>query len=215
MRSSVRAGRLSHTRAEVRRFSEVFPLLAERRNLWDAWREFRRNKGGRASVWAFEPKAAAEVVTLAEELHAETYRPEPYRLLFLHTPKRRLIAAASVRDRVVHHAVVRTLGPIFDPTLIEATYACLEGRGSHRARWCRPLSSEPSRSVVLMPHPPDQVGPRRRRGADLEAARVVPQVEIAIARRAQLRRAALGMASAGAAALLRVVDKDQDHVRRP
>lgn len=51
----------------------------------------------------------------------------------LHEPKRRLVAAAPVRDRVVHHAIYRVLAPLLDPGLIGTTWACLPGRGSHRA----------------------------------------------------------------------------------
>lgn len=134
----------------MRRFSEVFPWLADRRNLWGAWRDFRRNKGGRASVRAFEPDAAAEVVALADELAAGSYRPLPYRLLFLHEPKRRLIAAAHVRDRVVHHATVRVLAPIFDPTLITSTFACLEGRGTHCALLAMVAAMRRTRYLMLL-----------------------------------------------------------------
>lgn len=90
------------------------------------------------------------MAALAEALHAGTYRPEPYRLLFLHTPKRRLIAAAAVRDRLVHHAAVRVLAPIFDPSLIDATYACLDGRGCHRALLAMVAAMRRARFMMLL-----------------------------------------------------------------
>ena len=61
------------------------------------------------------------------------YRPAPYRLLTITEPKRRLIAAAPVRDRVVHHAVHRVLAPRLDSNLVPQTYACRTDRGAHRA----------------------------------------------------------------------------------
>ncbi len=38
-----------------------------------------------------------------------------------------------VRDRVVHHAIHRVLAPWLDRSLVDHTYACLPGRGAHRA----------------------------------------------------------------------------------
>ena len=63
----------------------------------------------------------------------ERYRPGPYRTMAIHEPKRRLIAASPVRDRIVHHAIYRVLSPLLDRSLIDTTFACLPDRGSHRA----------------------------------------------------------------------------------
>jgi hypothetical protein len=73
------------------------------------------------------------LVGLQRELASQRYRPRGYRLMLIQEPKRRLIAAAQVRDRVVHHALHRVLAPLLDPGLIATTFACLQGRGSHRA----------------------------------------------------------------------------------
>lgn len=117
----------------MRRVGDIFERLVARDNLWAAWLDFQRGKRGRPAVQRFAPDAAAELVDLRRELREGTYRPGPYRRLLLCEPKRRLIAAAPVRDRVVHHAVHRVLAPVLDRGLIDGTFACLPGRGSHRA----------------------------------------------------------------------------------
>src|SRR5690606_36174760 len=48
-------------------------------------------------------------------------------------PKSRTVAAAAFRDRVVHHAIVRVIEPLFERRLIEDTYACRRGKGTHAA----------------------------------------------------------------------------------
>ena len=53
-----------------------------------------------------------------------------------------MISAAPFRDRVVHHAVVRVIEPIFESRFIHHSYACRKGRGTHRAlrqfvQWAR------------------------------------------------------------------------------
>jgi RNA-directed DNA polymerase len=41
------------------------------------------------------------------------------------------VAAAPFRDRVVHHALVRVIEPLFEPKFIEDSYACRKGKGTH------------------------------------------------------------------------------------
>jgi len=42
-----------------------------------------------------------------------------------------VVAAAPFRDRVVHHALVRVLPPLFEPRFIEDSFACRPGKGTH------------------------------------------------------------------------------------
>ena len=102
-------------------------------NVWRAWREFERGKRHRPDVAAFALDAERHVLRLVRELAASTYRPGDYRLLCITDPKRRLVAAAPVRDRVVHHAVHRVLAPRFNRSFSSHSYACLPGRGCHHA----------------------------------------------------------------------------------
>ncbi len=118
----------------MKRLGHVFERITAFDNRWGAWRAFRRGKTRRPPVARFDVDADRHLLTLRRELLAGAYRPGPFRLAFLREPKKRLIAAAPVRDRVVHHAVHRVLAPTLDRGLIDHTYACLEGRGSHRAQ---------------------------------------------------------------------------------
>ncbi|MCC6934380.1 MAG: group II intron reverse transcriptase domain-containing protein [Candidatus Yanofskybacteria bacterium] len=45
----------------------------------------------------------------------------------------RRIHKATVRDRLVHHALFRVLYPLFDRTFIHDSYSCRVGKGTHRA----------------------------------------------------------------------------------
>ena len=51
----------------------------------------------------------------------------------IHDPKRRLISAAPFRDRVVHHALVNIIEPLFERRFVYDTYANRKGKGTHRA----------------------------------------------------------------------------------
>ncbi len=52
---------------------------------------------------------------------------------YIHDPKKRLISAAPYSDRVIHHALINVIGPIITKTFIYDLYACMKGRGTHKA----------------------------------------------------------------------------------
>ena len=82
---------------------------------------------------AFERELEFELFGLQAALRAQTYRPGPYRHFRISDPKPRVISAAPFRDRVVHHALVRVIEPIFERRFIHDSYACRTGKGTHRA----------------------------------------------------------------------------------
>jgi retron-type reverse transcriptase len=67
----------------------------------------------------FHARWETHAVRLHEELTTDTWRPGPYTYFDIHEPKLRRVAAAPFRDRVVHHALVRVLEPIFEKKFIE------------------------------------------------------------------------------------------------
>lgn len=56
-----------------------------------------------------------------------------YHPFYVADPKLRHINKATVRDRVVHHALFRILYPGFDCRFIYDSYSCRVGKGTHRA----------------------------------------------------------------------------------
>lgn len=102
-------------------------------NVWGAWKEFAKGKRRRPAVAAFEIDAARSVLHTANELAAEAWQPRGYRVLRITDPKRRIVAAAPVRDRVVHHAIHRVLAAQWNRGFSAQSFACLPARGSHAA----------------------------------------------------------------------------------
>jgi len=102
-------------------------------NLLAASRAARRAKRFKPNVLKFEHNLEYELLRLQEELVSKTYRPGPYREFYIHEPKRRKISAAPYRDRVVHHALVRVVEPVFERSFIYHSYACRRMKGTHRA----------------------------------------------------------------------------------
>lgn len=101
--------------------------------LWRASRLARRGKRRMASAAAFEHHLEAELLALQAELRDGSYRCGAYREFTVHEPTERLIRAAPYRDRVVHHALVWELEPLLERQMIDHSFACRLGKGTHRA----------------------------------------------------------------------------------
>jgi RNA-directed DNA polymerase len=117
-----------------RTFKGLYPQICDLENLWLAWRRARR--GGKRkwpAVAAFEVDLEQNLWALHEELREKAYRPGPYRHFTIREPKPRRISAAPFRDRVVHHALMQVTWPIFEARMINDSYACRIGKGTHKA----------------------------------------------------------------------------------
>ncbi len=102
-------------------------------NLLEAWREFVRGKRSRKDVQEFELRLMDNILALHQDLVNRTYRHSDYEAFNISDPKPRNIHKASVRDRLLHHAIYRCLYPFFDSTFISGSYSCRKGRGTHKA----------------------------------------------------------------------------------
>lgn len=101
-------------------------------SLFLAWEKFCKCKRSRKDVARFEWELEQSIFALSRELSAKTYHHGVYSGFYITDPKQRHIHKATVRDRVVHHAVFQTLNPIFEPTFIASSYSCRIGKGTHK-----------------------------------------------------------------------------------
>lgn len=70
---------------------------------------------------------------LKEDLITKGYRHSLYKAFKITDPKPRDIHKASVRDRLLHHALYRKLYPFFERTFIADSYSCRNKKGVHKA----------------------------------------------------------------------------------
>lgn len=117
----------------ARTHRNLFPEIVSFQNLLLAARKAERGKRYRESTLRFNFRLEEELLRLQEELLSGTYRPGAYHHFVVQDSKPRLISAAPYRDRVVHHAVMNVIEPIFDRSFIHQSYACRRGRGTHAA----------------------------------------------------------------------------------
>jgi len=126
----------------MKRIGNLWPRVIAFDNLYQAAYRVLRGKRGQVRAGLFFFDIEGELFRIQRELIHHTYKPGGYRTFWISDPKPRLISAASFRDRVVHHALVQVIEPVFERRFIHHSYACRTGRGNHRAlaaftRWAR------------------------------------------------------------------------------
>lgn len=102
-------------------------------NLLAAWREFVSGKKNKTDVQEFQAHLMDNILELHEDLSNERYRHGSYIAFKISDPKPRDIHKATVRDRLLHHAIYRKLYPFFDRSWIADSYSCRDNKGTHLA----------------------------------------------------------------------------------
>jgi RNA-directed DNA polymerase len=103
------------------------------RNIYQRYLDCRRKKRNTFNALQFEVNAEENLIKLERELKERKYHPS-HSILFAATkPKLREIFAAAFPDRVVHHVLVDQLEKIWEPVFIHDSYACRDGKGTHKA----------------------------------------------------------------------------------
>ncbi|MCX8016795.1 MAG: hypothetical protein N2690_02655 [Rhodocyclaceae bacterium] len=121
--------------------------IADWDNLLLAYRKARRGKRHRDEVQRFASDLWLHLGNIQHHLLSGSYRMGVYRRFVVYEPKRREILAAPFADRVVQHAVLNVLQPIWDRQMIDHTYACRPGKGTHAGalriqQWLRDMARQ-------------------------------------------------------------------------
>ncbi|MFH1802677.1 MAG: reverse transcriptase/maturase family protein [archaeon] len=107
-------------------FNEVISF----ENLIIAWKKARKGKTKKSYVIKFEEELFCNLMALHYELKFYTYVPKPLVTFILRDPKTRVISKSDFRDRIIHHAIVNVLEPIFDKAFIYDSCANRTGKGN-------------------------------------------------------------------------------------
>lgn len=102
-------------------------------NLLEAWQEFLKGKKNREDVQVFSLNLMGNIIKLHNDLLNQSYLHSEYYAFNISDPKPRNIHKASVRDRLLHHALYRKFYPHFNNTFISDSYSCRLGKGTHKA----------------------------------------------------------------------------------
>lgn len=117
----------------MKRQNNLFEKIISFENILKASKKARRGKRYKASTAIFEYNLERNLLKIIEVLSNKTYVPGTYRDFHIYDPKKRVISAAPYFDRVIHHALINIIEPIIGESFICDTYACIKGRGTHKA----------------------------------------------------------------------------------
>ena len=138
----------------VNKIKHLFPKIFDFENLFDAYKAGIRGKRDRPDIMVYTEKPEENLIELQNELIWKTYKVGRYRMFYVYEPKRRLIMALQFKDRVAQHAIYRQLNPLLDKQFIYDSYACRNGKGTHKAvarlqYWFRQVSRKPGKYYYL------------------------------------------------------------------
>jgi len=122
-------------------YNSLWAYIIDFENIYRAYLCARRCKRYRTEVLKFSSDLESNLIAIQNELIWETWEPGRWREFYIYDPKKRLIQAPPFKDRIVHHALVQVIEPLFERKFIYDSYACRVGKGTHAAMY-RVLSFE-------------------------------------------------------------------------
>lgn len=117
----------------MKRHGNLFKEIVHPDNLYLAYTKARKGKRWQNVVQEFEKDIDGNLTRLHKMLCAKKFTTSNYRSKTIHEPKKREIYILPFfPDRIVQHALVQVLEPIWDNLMINDSYACRKGRGMHQ-----------------------------------------------------------------------------------
>jgi RNA-directed DNA polymerase len=112
---------------------ELYNEMVSFPNLYLSFTKAFKGKRGDPEAASFHLDLEKNLFEIRDELLNHCYRPGEYRYFKIYDPKVRTISEAPFRDRVVHHALINMIEPVFENMFIDNSFACRKGKGTHRA----------------------------------------------------------------------------------
>lgn len=118
----------------MKRYNNLFDKIVSLDNLYLADKKARRNKSHRKDIIEFDKNKDELLLQLQKQLIEGKYVTSEYHTFIIKEPKERIIFKLPYYpDRIVHHAIMNTLEPIWCSIFINNTYSCIKKRGIHKA----------------------------------------------------------------------------------
>lgn len=113
----------------------LYDRIASLENLRLADVKAQDGKGGRREIQAFNGRRGELILKLHDTLMQGAFRTSRYRRFKVTGPKERIISALPYYpDRIVHHAIMNVLEPLWRRVFTHNMFACIKGRGIEACR---------------------------------------------------------------------------------
>jgi RNA-directed DNA polymerase len=116
----------------MKRIGNLYPQIISIENLINADIIAQRGKSNQYGVMLHNRNKEENIRTLHEILKSKTYKTSEYSTFKVYEPKEREVYRLPYfPDRILHHAVMHILEPIFVSTFTADSYSCIKGKGIH------------------------------------------------------------------------------------
>lgn len=118
----------------MKRHGNLFDNIISSDNLIKADKIARNGKIKSYGVKRHDLRKLDNIELLHETLSASEFKTSPYTIFKIYDPKERdIYRLPYYPDRIVHHAIMNYLEPIFVSVFTNDTYSCIKGKGIHNA----------------------------------------------------------------------------------
>jgi retron-type reverse transcriptase len=117
----------------MKRRNYLFEQITNYQNIRLAFLKAIRGKRSSSEVLLFCRNVDTGMENIKNRLCSKNIQWGAYRSFTITDPKLRTISAAPIEDRIMHHAIMNILEPLFERQMIYHTYACRKNKGTHAA----------------------------------------------------------------------------------
>lgn len=118
----------------MKRLNNLYQQIISIENLHLADQKASKGKSKQYGVIVHSRNKEYNIQQLHEMLASKTYKTSPYTTFKVFEPKEReVFRLPYFPDRIVHHAIMNVLEPVFVATFTADTYSCIKGKGIHAA----------------------------------------------------------------------------------
>ena len=117
----------------MKRFGFLFEKVSDIDNILLAHKNASKGKGHYRDVIMVNKDVDYYCNKIKESLDNETFKTSKYKVVNKRCGNkvREIHKLPYYPDRIVHHAIMQVVEPIWEKTLIDDTYSCIKGRGIH------------------------------------------------------------------------------------
>lgn len=118
----------------MKRIGNLYSGIISIENLNEADRKARKKKKYTYGIAQHDKNREANIQQLHETLCAGSFKTSPYSVFKVYEPKERdVYRLPYFPDRIMHHAVMNVMEPLFRSWFTADTYSCIKGKGIHNA----------------------------------------------------------------------------------
>lgn len=134
----------------MKRRGRLYEEICSIDNLILAEKKARKGKSKQRGVVLFDRNPKDNIINLHYVLANREYRTSQYDVFTIFEGKEREIYKLPYYpDRIVHHAIMNVLEPIFVASFTKDTYSCIKGRGIHKCLFNLRTSLEENNEYCL------------------------------------------------------------------